>query len=128
MHSRYSWSLLIAFEGTLDQSSIHHYSSLSTSNLSEIMKNMDVFLIKATNSLMSSHQGLPTSNVWWIDSNSNSQEGMSSKQEWSTDAYSSLSLFIIHSLICWPSDIPSTLMTESNYQRSEIVEKHTSGD
>ena len=54
-------------------------SSLSTSNLSEIMKNVHVFLIKAANSLMSSHPGLPTNNVWWIDSNSYSQEGMSSK-------------------------------------------------
>ena len=54
-------------------------SSLSTSNLSEIMKNMHVFLIKAANSLMSSHPVLPMNNVWWIDSNSSSQEGMSSK-------------------------------------------------
>ena len=81
MHSRYSWSLLIAFEGTLDQVSNDHYNSLSTSNLSEIMKNMHVFLIKAAYSLMSSHPGLPTSNVWWIDSNSYSQESMSSKNK-----------------------------------------------
>ena len=58
-------------------------SSLSTSNLSEIMKNVHVFLIKTANSL-------PTDNVWWIDSNSYSQGGMFSKQEWSTDAFISL--------------------------------------
>ena len=73
-------------------------SSLSTSNLSEIMKNVHVFLIKAANSLMSSHPGLPTNNVWWIDSNSYSQEGMSSKQKWSTDAYSSLFVTIHYTL------------------------------
>ena len=44
-----------------------------------------------------------------------------------------LSLFIIHSLICWPSDIPvekhpNDNNIESNHQRSYIVEKHTSGD
>ena len=74
-------------------------------------------------------------NVWWIDSNSYSQEGMSSKQEWSTDAY--ISLFVtthyIDCLICWPSDIPvgkhpNDNNIESNHQRSDIVEKHTSGD
>ena len=72
--------------------------SLSTSNLSEIMKNVHVFLIKAANSLMSSHPGLPTDNLWWIDSNSYSQEGMSSKQEWSTDAYISLFVTIHYTL------------------------------
>ena len=74
-------------------------SSLSTSNLSEIMKNVHVFLIKTANSLMSSHPGLPTDNVWWIDSNSYSQEGMFSKQEWSTDAYISLFVTIHYTLI-----------------------------
>ena len=44
-----------------------------------------------------------------------------------------LSLFIIHSLICWPSDIPvgkhpNDNNIESNHQRSDIVEKRTSGD
>ena len=39
-----------------------------------------------------------------------------------------LSLFIIHSLICWPSDIPvgkhpNDNNNESNHQRSDIVEK-----
>ena len=57
------------------------------------------------------------------------------KQEWSTDAY--ISLFVtthyIDSLICWPSDIPvgkhpNDNNIESNHQRSDIVEKHTSGD
>ena len=108
-------------------------SSLSTSNLSEIMKNVHVFLIKAANSLMSSHPGLPTNNVWWIDSNFSSQEGMSSKHEWSTDAYSSLSLFTIHSLICWPSDIPvgkhpNDHNIESKHRRSDIGEKRASGN
>ena len=73
-------------------------TSLSTSNLSEIMKNVHVFLIKTANSLMSSHPGLPTDNVWWIDSNSYSQEGMFSKQEWSTDAYISLFVTIHYTL------------------------------
>ena len=70
-------------------------SSLSTSNLSEIMKNMHVFLIKATNSR---HPGLPMDNVWWMDSTSYSQEGMSSKQEWSTDEYISLFVTIHYTL------------------------------
>ena len=57
------------------------------------------------------------------------------KQEWSTDAY--ISLFVtthyIDCLICWPSDIPvgkhpNDNNIESNHQRSDIVEKHTSGD
>ena len=74
---------------------IRHWS---TSNLSEIMKNVHVFLIKTANSLMSSHPGLPTDNVWWIDSNSYSQEGMFSKQEWSTDAYISLFVTIHYTL------------------------------
>ena len=44
-----------------------------------------------------------------------------------------LSLFIIHSLICWPSDVPvgkhpNDNNIESNHQRSYIVEKRTSGD
>ena len=44
-----------------------------------------------------------------------------------------LSLFIIHSLICWPFDIPvgkhpNDNNIELNHQRSYIVEKHTSGD
>ena len=58
--------------------------------VSSIMKNVHVFLIKAAaNSLMSSHPGLPMKpsshpglpmkNFWWIDSNSYSQESMSSK-------------------------------------------------
>ena len=122
MHSRYSWSLLITFEGTLHQSAIHHYSSLSTSNLSETMKNMHVLLIKAANSLMSSHPGLPMSNVWWIDSNSYSQEGMSSKQEWSTDAYSSL-FVTIHYILFDLLDIqysswPNNNNIESNHHQS----------
>ena len=42
-----------------------------------------------------------------------------------------LSLFIIHSLICWPSNIPvgkhpNDNNIESNHQRSDIVEKRTS--
>ena len=57
------------------------------------------------------------------------------KQEWSTDAY--ISLFVtthyIDCLICWPSDIPvgkhpNDNNIESNHQRLDIVEKHTSGD
>ena len=44
-----------------------------------------------------------------------------------------LSLFIIHSLIYWPSDIPvgkhpNDNNIESNHQRSDIVEKRVSVD
>ena len=44
-----------------------------------------------------------------------------------------LSLIIIHSLICWPSDIPvgkhpNDNHIESNHQRSDIVEKRTARD
>ena len=73
-------------------------SSLSTSNLSEIMKNMHVFLIKTANSLMSSHPGLPTDNVWWIDSNPIVKKACLAKQEWSTDAYISLFVTIHYTL------------------------------
>ena len=109
-------------------------SSLSTSNLSEILKNVHVFLIKTANSLLSSHPGLPKDNVWWIDSNSYSQEGMlANKNGALMHTFLYLSLLIIDCLICWPSDIPvgkhpNDNNIESNHQRSDIVEKHTSGD
>ena len=110
-------------------------SSLSTSNLSEIMTNVHVFLIKIANNLMSSHPGLPTNNVWWIDSNSYivKKACLAKKNGALMHTFLDLSLFIIHSLICWPSDIPvgkhpNGNNIESNQQRSDIVEKHTSGD
>ena len=111
-------------------------SSLTTSNLSEIMKNVHVFLIKAANSLMSSHPGLPTNNVWWIDSNSSSQEGMSSDtrmEHWCIQSsichYSLYTLwFVRHPIFKLESILMTIIIIESNQQRSDIVEKCTSGD
>ena len=45
-------------------------NSLSTSNFSEMIKNVHVFLVKGVNSLMSSHLGSPMKNIGWFDSNS----------------------------------------------------------
>ena len=96
------------------------------------MKNVHVFLIKAANSLMSSQPGLITNNVGGLIQIHIVKKACLAKQEWNTDAYY-LPLFITHSLICWPSNIPvgkhpNDNNIESNHQRSDIVEKRTSGD
>ena len=48
--------------------------------------------------VVSRKRALLTDNVWWINSNSYSQEGMFSEQEWSTDAYISLFVTIHYTL------------------------------
>ena len=97
-------------------------NSLSTSNLSEIMKNVQG--IQASQRIMSG--GL-------IQIPIVKKACLANKNGALMHTFLYLSLLIIHFLICWPSDIPvgkhpNDNNIESNHQRSDIVEKHTSGD
>ena len=102
-------------------------------HFSEMIKIVHVFLVKAVNSLVSSHPGPPMKDIWWLYSNSLSRRHVQQNKNGALmHTAHSLSLLIVHSL-SWPSDIPvgkhpSDKNIESNHQTSEIVDKCKSGD
>ena len=103
-------------------------SSLNTSNFSEMIQNVHVFLVKGVNSLMSSHLGSPMKNIGSFDSNFLSRMYVQQiKNGALTHTVPSLSLLIIYSLILLAIRYSKHPIDESNHQTSQIVDKHNLG-